>query len=111
MEADFQAGQLENALVVPTAAVVRRENATGVFVTGADDKPTFKRIETGVTVSNFTEVKSGLEGNEKVLLSFPPGSRPRSTPRGGVLPGMGGGQGGGSRSGGSRSGGSGNAVP
>ncbi len=112
VEADFQAGQLENALVVPTAAVVRRENATGVFVTGADDKPTFKRIETGVTVSNFTEVKSGLEGNEKVLLSFPPGSRPRSTPRGGVFPGVGGGgQGGGSRGGGSRSGGSGNAVP
>jgi HlyD family secretion protein len=108
VDANFEAGQLENALVVPTAAVVRRENATGVYVMGADDKPRFKRVETGVTVSNFTEVKSGLSGNEKVLLSFPPGSRPRSTPRGGVLPGVGGGGQGG---GGGRSGGSRNAAP
>ncbi|MBW4560408.1 MAG: efflux RND transporter periplasmic adaptor subunit [Mojavia pulchra JT2-VF2] len=88
---EFQVGQLENALVVPTAAVVRRENATGVFVPGEDNNPVFTRIETGVTVNNFTEVKSGLTGNERVLLSFPPGSRPQSTPRGGVFPGLGGG--------------------
>lgn len=92
---DFQVGQLENALVVPTAAVVRRENATGVYVPGKDNQPVFTPIETGVTVNKFTEVKSGLTGTEKVLLSFPPGSRPQSTPRGGVLPGVGGGGGGG----------------
>ncbi|MBK1985958.1 efflux RND transporter periplasmic adaptor subunit [Sphaerospermopsis aphanizomenoides BCCUSP55] len=88
---DFQVGKLENAIVVPTAAVVRRERATGVFVAGEGNKPIFTRIETGVTVNNFTEVKSGLKGEERVLLSFPPGSRPQSTPRGGVFPGMGGG--------------------
>ncbi|WGV26836.1 efflux RND transporter periplasmic adaptor subunit [Halotia branconii] len=103
--ADFQAGQLKNVLVVPTASVVRRENATGVFVAGVDEKPVFTPIETGVTVDNFTQVKSGLQGNEKVLLSFPPGSRPQSTPRGGLLPGMGGGN----RSSGGRS--RGNAAP
>ncbi len=103
--ADFQAGELENVLVVPTASVVRRENATGVFVAGVDEQPVFTRIETGATVDNFTEVKSGLKGNEKVLLSFPPGSRPQSTPRGGILPGMGGGN----RSSGGRS--RGNAAP
>ena len=100
--ADFQVGQLENVLVVPTASVVRRENATGVYVVGADNKHVFTRIETGVTVDKFTEVKSGLKGNEKVFLSFPPGSRPQSTPRGGVFPGVGGGgrsSGGGSRGG------------
>ncbi len=101
--ADFQAGQLENALVVPTAAVVRRENATGVFVPGADNNPVFTRVETGVTVNNFTEVKSGLTGNERVLLSFPPGSRPQSTPRRGVFPGLGGGGGSRSQGGGGRS--------
>jgi HlyD family secretion protein len=93
VDVEFQVGELENALVVPTASVVRRENATGVFVLGADEQPKFTRIQTGVTVNNFTEVKSGLTGNEKVLLSFPPGSRPQSTPRGGVFPGVGGGGG------------------
>jgi len=87
---DFQVGQLENALVVPTAAVVRQENGTGVFVMGALHKPEFTPIKTGITVNNFTEIKSGLKGNEKVLISFPPGLRPQSIPRG-MFPGMGGG--------------------
>lgn len=107
-EVDFQVGQVENVLVVPTASVVRQENATGVFVAGENNKPVFTRIETGVTANNFTEVKSGLRGNERVLLSFPPGSRPQSTPRGGVFPGLGGGGGGGGTGGGGgRSGGGG----
>ncbi len=92
---NFQIGQLKNALVVPTAAVVRRENSTGVFVAGENNQPVFTRIETGATVDKFTEVESGLTGNERVLLSFPPGSRPQSTPRGGFFPGLGGGGGGG----------------
>ncbi len=96
---DFQLGQLENVLVVPTASVVRQENATGVFVAG-NHRPRFTPIEIGATVNNVTEVKSGLTGNERVLLSFPPGSRPQSTPRGGVFPGIGGGGGGGGRRGG-----------
>jgi HlyD family secretion protein len=91
VEADFQVGQLHNAMVVPTAAVVRRQRGiAGVFVAGPDNKPVFTPIETGATVNNFTEVKSGLMGKERVLLSFPPGLRPQSTPRG-VFPGMGGG--------------------
>ncbi|MEH2079206.1 MAG: efflux RND transporter periplasmic adaptor subunit [Nostoc sp.] len=92
-EVDFQVGQVQNVLVVPTASVVRQENATGVFVQGKNHRPVFTRIETGVTANNFTEVKSGLTGDERVLLSFPPGSRPQSTPRGGVFPGLGGGGG------------------
>ncbi|AFZ58159.1 efflux RND transporter periplasmic adaptor subunit [Anabaena cylindrica FACHB-243] len=105
--ADFQVGKLEDVLVVPTASVVRQERATGVYVAGRDGKPVFTRIETGVTVNNFTEVKSGLTGDERVLLSFPPGSRPQSTPRGGVFPGLSGeGGGGGGRGGGGRRGGS-----
>ncbi len=91
VEVDFQAGRLDNAMVVPTAAVVRRERGTGVFVVQGDSQPVFKRIETGATVNNFTEVKSGLQGTEKVMLSFPPGMRPQSRPRGGILPSTGGG--------------------
>lgn len=102
-EINFQVGQVENVLVVPTASVVRQENATGVFVAGKNNKPVFTPIDTGVTANNFTEVKSGLTGNERVLLSFPPGSRPQSTPRGGVFPGLGGGTGGGRSGGGGRS--------
>lgn len=75
----FQAGQLENALVVPTVAVVREQNATGVLVAGANNKFIFTPIQTGTTVNNFTEVRSGLKGTERVLISFPPGSRPNTS--------------------------------
>lgn len=98
VQADFQIGQVKNALVVPTAAVVRQNNGTGVFVMGTHHKPEFTLIKTGVTVDNFTEVKSGLKGNEKVLISFPPGLKPQSVPRGGMFPGMEGGRHGGGAS-------------
>src|SRR5919199_5364690 len=97
---EFQVGELKDAIVVPTVAVVRQQRATGVFVQGSDNKPKFTRIETGVTVNNKTEVKSGLQGNERVLISFPPGTRTQSQPRGGVFPGVSGGGAGGGRYGG-----------
>jgi HlyD family secretion protein len=37
--------------------------------------PVFMPIVVGTTVNDKTEVKSGLTGNERVLLSFPPGTR------------------------------------
>ena len=79
-EEDFQVGRLENALLIPTVAVVRQENMTGVWVATADD-PIFVTIETGVTVNDKTEVRSGLKGGEQILLSFPPGVRESSARR------------------------------
>ena len=72
---DFKAGELTQVLVVPTAAIVQQTAVQGVFVakTGAD--PVFMPIVVGITVNDKTEVKSGLTGNERVLLSFPPGTR------------------------------------
>jgi HlyD family secretion protein len=83
VEAEFQVGQLNNAIVVPNVAVVQQQGVTGVFVTGTNNQPVFTPIQTGATVNNKTEVKSGLKGTERVLISFPPGSRPQSN-----LPGL-----------------------
>ncbi|WP_373540143.1 hypothetical protein [Chamaesiphon sp.] len=72
---DFKAGELNQVLIVPTASIVQQDKAQGVFVskTGAD--PVFMQIVVGTTVNDKTEVKSGLTGNERVLLSFPAGTR------------------------------------
>ncbi|MEE3716790.1 efflux RND transporter periplasmic adaptor subunit [Tumidithrix elongata RA019] len=80
---EFKAGELKNVLVVPTGAIVAQNNVQGVFV--ADDKggSVFVPITAGTTVNDKTEVKSGLKGNEQVLLSFPTGTRKVSAPRGG----------------------------
>ena len=84
---EFKAGQLKDVIVVPTVAIVRQQGGTGVYVkTDQSETPVFTNIETGLTVDDKTEIKSGLTGNEKIFVSFPEGSRPRSNPSG--IPGL-----------------------
>jgi HlyD family secretion protein len=84
---EFKAGQLKDVLVVPTVAIVRQQGGTGVFVkTNQSETPVFTTIETGITVDDKTEIKSGLTGEEKIFVSFPEGSRPRTNPSG--IPGL-----------------------
>ncbi|MBE9189107.1 biotin/lipoyl-binding protein [Gloeocapsopsis crepidinum LEGE 06123] len=74
---EFKVGELKNALVVPTVAIVRQENNTGVFVTQGN-RTLFTPIVTGVTANHKTEVLSGLKGEERIFVSFPKGFRPQS---------------------------------
>lgn len=88
VDVEFKAGQLNNALVVPTVAIARQENGTGVFVAGENNNPVFTPIKTGMTVNDKTQILSGLTGTERVFITFPPGTRPQSrTPS--LVPGMG----------------------
>jgi HlyD family secretion protein len=82
VSAEFNVGQLENTLVVPTVAIMRQQNQTGVFIIGADKKPQFVNVETGVTVKNKTQIRSGITDNAQVLISFPPEMKPSSQPKG-----------------------------
>ena len=84
----FKAGELKNVLLVPTAAIVQQTNAQGVFVAKDKGDPVFVRIAVGTTMNDKTEVRSGLTGNEHVLLSFPPGTRQVSGSSS-ILPGVG----------------------
>jgi HlyD family secretion protein len=70
-EVEFALGQQENALVVPTVAVVREQRGTGVYVLDQENQAIFTPIKIGIAVNNKTEVKSGLNGNERVLLTLP----------------------------------------
>jgi HlyD family secretion protein len=72
---DFRAGELNQVLIVPTAAIVQEKTAQGVYVAKTGGDPVFTPIVVGTTVNDKTEVKSGLTGNERVLLSFPAGTR------------------------------------
>ena len=70
VETQFEVGRLENALLVPNAAVVRGAEGEGVYVF-AGDEPVFQVIETGATAQGKTEVIAGLDGDEQVLISPP----------------------------------------
>jgi HlyD family secretion protein len=89
VEAEFQVGRVNDALAISSAAIVRQEGGSGVYVMTSERRPEFVTIETGSTVQNKTVVKSGLKGDERILLSFPPGLRPKGNFR---APGFGGGR-------------------
>jgi HlyD family secretion protein len=76
VEATVEINQLENALLVPSAAIVREAQGEGVYVMGSDRQPVFQPIQTGMTAGGQTEVKSGLQGGEQVLVSPPSVSKP-----------------------------------
>jgi HlyD family secretion protein len=71
VEAKFAVGDVTNAMLVPNAAVVRQSQGEGVYVLNQDRKPQFQPIQTGITANGQTEVKSGLQGNEQILVSPP----------------------------------------
>lgn len=75
---EFQVGELENALTVPTIAVTNQNNTTGVFVGAPDQPPKFVPITTGVTVNDRTEVKTGLDGTEHILVNVSSSPPPQS---------------------------------
>jgi HlyD family secretion protein len=84
VEVEFVVGQQENALVVPTVGVIRDQRGTGVYILNPENKPVFVPVKVGVAVNNKTEIKSGLKGGEKVLLTLPPENvKPKS---GGLFP-------------------------
>ncbi|MEM6453233.1 MAG: efflux RND transporter periplasmic adaptor subunit [Cyanobacteria bacterium P01_D01_bin.105] len=70
VEAQFEVGRLENALLVPNAAVVRGAEGEGVYVLEGDE-PIFQTIQSGETAQGQTEVLSGLDGDEQILISPP----------------------------------------
>ncbi|MBD2580063.1 biotin/lipoyl-binding protein [Oscillatoria sp. FACHB-1406] len=82
VDTEFQVGELKNALLIPSAAIVRQKNGTGVYTLGTDNKPVFKPIKVGLTIGEQTEVKSGIGKQDSVLLSFPPGMEPKAQLRG-----------------------------
>jgi HlyD family secretion protein len=84
VDAKFNAGSLNNVLVIPTVAIARQQEGTGVQVLTKDGGNRFVPIQTGTTINNKTEVLSGLQGNERVLISAPPGNanQGRSSNRG-----------------------------
>ena len=88
---EFAAGQVKNVLVVPTVAIVRQEEGTGVYV-WKNNQAEFVPIKTGLTVNDKTEIRSGLQEKDRILITFPDGKRPRSkVPGSPSMPGLGGG--------------------
>jgi hypothetical protein len=65
---DFIVGELTNVLVVPNIAITQKNNTQGVLVGAPNQPPRFVAVTTGETTGDRTEIKSGLNGTEHILI-------------------------------------------
>ncbi|WP_416667785.1 efflux RND transporter periplasmic adaptor subunit [Egbenema bharatensis] len=70
----FLGEEVQNAMVVPTVAIVTREGETGVLVPDAENNPEFRPVTLGTAVGNQTQVIEGLEPGEQVFTDIPANS-------------------------------------
>ena len=76
MNADviFLGDEVDQALVVPTVAIVTKDGETGVLVPDAENKPQFRPVTLGIAVGNETQILEGLESGDRVFTDIPPDS-------------------------------------
>jgi RND family efflux transporter MFP subunit len=95
----FTVERHENALVVPTAAVVDLQGNLGVWVPGEGDSPQFQPVKIGIEQQDFTELLTGVTEGQQIISTGAAALRPGDRI---VLAGQ---RGGGNRAGGGRAGG------
>jgi HlyD family secretion protein len=69
---------LQDALLVPTVAIVTEKGKTGVLVPDEKNKPQFHPVTIGPSVQDQTQVLSGLEEGERVFIDLPKDQKPKN---------------------------------
>ncbi len=72
----FLGEPINNALVVPTVAIVTKEGETGVMIPDLENKPQFKPVTIGQTIDDKTQIIDGLKQGERVFIDLPENTMP-----------------------------------
>lgn len=67
----FLGDRLDNAVVVPTVAIVTKGGQTGVLLPGEANKPEFRPVTPGVAIGDQTQITEGLQVGERVFIDLP----------------------------------------
>lgn len=67
----FIGQKIDNALVVPTVAIVTQEGKTGLLIADEKGKPQFRPVTIGTTVDNQTQILSGASVGDRVFVKLP----------------------------------------
>lgn len=67
----FLGESVNNALVIPTVAIVTQEGKTGVLLPDAQNKPQFKPVIIGQEIQNQTQILEGLSPGQRVFIDLP----------------------------------------
>jgi HlyD family secretion protein len=73
VDVQFIGDQLQDALVVPTVAVVTQAGETGVLVPGEKQEIIFQPVTLGPQVEDQIQILSGIDVGEPVFIDLPPG--------------------------------------
>lgn len=67
----FLGDRVNNALVLPTVAILTENGKTGVLVPDAKNQPQFREVTIGAQIQNQTQVISGLQAGDRVFIDLP----------------------------------------
>ncbi|MGK7901626.1 MAG: efflux RND transporter periplasmic adaptor subunit [Hormoscilla sp.] len=77
MNADlnFLGEELQDALVVPTVAIITNKGETGVLIPNEKNQPSFQPVTIGSTFGNQIQILDGIEGGDRVFVELPEGQK------------------------------------
>jgi HlyD family secretion protein len=75
VDIEFVGQSSENAVVVPTVAIVTNKGKSGVLIMGEDSQPSFQPVTIGPTFGNKIQILSGLKPGDRIFLELPKGKK------------------------------------
>ncbi|MGL5083094.1 MAG: efflux RND transporter periplasmic adaptor subunit [Microcoleaceae cyanobacterium] len=75
VDLQFVGSKLDNALVVPTVAIVTNKGETGVLVPNEKNQPEFKPVTVGSTIGNQIQILDGVQAGTQVFIELPEGQK------------------------------------
>jgi len=67
----FIGQKIDNALVVPTVAIVTQEGKTGLLIADEKGRSKFQPVTIGTTVENQTQILSGVKIGDRIFVKLP----------------------------------------
>uniref|UniRef100_A0A832HB74 Efflux RND transporter periplasmic adaptor subunit n=1 Tax=Oscillatoriales cyanobacterium SpSt-402 TaxID=2282168 RepID=A0A832HB74_9CYAN len=71
----FLGQRVDNALMVPTVAIITNKGQTGVLVPDRNNKPTFQPVTIGPNIGNETKIMDGVKPGDPVFVELPEGQK------------------------------------
>jgi HlyD family secretion protein len=71
----FLGAEINDAMVVPTVAIVTNKGQTGVLIPDQKNQPKFQPVTTGTTIGNQIQIIEGVKPGERVFLELPEGKK------------------------------------
>ncbi|MGD1806002.1 efflux RND transporter periplasmic adaptor subunit [Dapis sp. BLCC M126] len=75
VDLEFLGDRLDNALVVPTVAIVSKKGETGVLIPDAKNQPKFQPVTIGFNIGNKIQILQGIKAGDRVFIELPEGKK------------------------------------